>query len=157
MKIIVISDSHFFKNHKLDKYLARELERCDKIIHCGDFISREFYSYLNGSGKLIAVQGNNDFSIPSDVPLVNTIELEGFKVTILHGHTVNIANLHYHYPDSDIIIYGHLHHPDINEGEDGQIIFSPGSITSNRYVQYNSYAELVLERGKKPSILLRRI
>ena len=157
MKIIVISDSHFSKSYKLDKYLMRDLEQCDKIIHCGDFTSREFYYYLKETGKLIAVKGNNDFSLPNDVPLVNTVEFEGFKITILHGHTVNITNLHYHYPDSNIVIYGHLHHPDLSEGEDGQIIFSPGSITSNRYVAYDSYAVLLLDNGTKPNISFRRI
>ena len=117
MKILVLSDTHFRKGYSLNDKFIEELSNSDMVIHCGDFVSSEFYNFLNSSGKLVAVKGNNDYSLSNDLPLERNVEIEGFKIAITHGHLVSLNNIHYKYPDSDIILYGHEHHPTIERFE----------------------------------------
>ena len=156
MKILVLSDTHFRKGYSLDSKFIEELSNSEMVIHCGDFINLEFYNFLNSSGKLVAVKGNNDYSLPSDLPFERNIEVEGFKIAITHGHLVRIGNIHYKYPNSDIILYGHEHHPSIEKYKD-KLILSPGSLTSNRYVDYNSFLTLDLNRDSEPLVKFHKL
>jgi len=165
VKLLLISDTHFYRDeYKLCKALNNiDFEVFDYIIHLGDFTSREFYEYLNSTDKLLAVRGNNDFNLPDNIPLSRSITIENFKVSFLHGHTINIQNISYIYPDEDIVIFGHLHDPFYKEillpegKEKKQYILSPGSLIHNRYVNYNSYMIIELENGKKPKFDLVKI
>ena len=156
MKILVLSDTHFRKGYSLNDKFIKELSDSDMVIHCGDFVNLEFYNFLNSSGKLIAVKGNNDYSLSNDLPNERNIDIEGFKVAITHGHLVRLSDIHYKYPDSDIILYGHEHHPAIERFEK-QLILSPGSLTSNRYVNYNSFMTLELVKSSDPVIKIHKI
>lgn len=154
MKILVLSDTHFRSNFSvyLSENVKKHIAICDKIIHCGDFQSIEFYNFLKSTGKLIAVRGNNDYKLPREVPLERTEEILDKKISILHGHTQDIDFLHHHFEDSDIIIYGHLHHPEKVETDSGQLILSPGSYSFNRYVNFESYVTLELEVRQEPKV-----
>ena len=156
MKILVLSDTHFRKGYSLNDKFIKELLNSEMIIHCGDFVSLEFYNFLNSSSKLIAVKGNNDYSLSNDLPWERKVEIEGFKIAITHGHLVSPNNIHYKFPDSDIILYGHEHHPAVERYKE-QFILSPGSLTSNRYVNYNSFLTLELKNGSEPVIEIHQI
>ncbi len=151
MKILIMSDTHFTKNFSLDRNVIEHLSKADKIIHCGDFSGPDFYNFLNTSGKLIAVRGNNDHRLNVSLENEVNIELEGFKITVIHGHFVRLDLIHHKYPDSDIILFGHTHHPSLEETE-GKLLINPGSLTSNRYVDYNSFAVMDLNAGQKPVV-----
>ena len=112
-KIIVLSDTHFYKDeYKLYKpFKSIDFRDYDFIIHVGDFTSLEFYIFLNSTNKLLAVSGNNDYKIPNQLPIEKRVTIEGFDIAFLHGHTINIQNISYLYQDSDIIMFGHLHDP----------------------------------------------
>ena len=164
-KIIVMSDTHFYGDEfkSYDAFQSLDFNSYDHIIHLGDFTSIEFYQYLKSTDKLLAVLGNNDFYLPSNLPLENSIVIEKHKIAFLHGHTINIQNISYFYPNDDIIIFGHLHDPFYKEiiiDEEKikkQYVLSPGSFTHNRYVDYNSFMTIELEQGKEPKIELVKI
>lgn len=156
MKIIILSDSHFRKGYSLESKFIEELSDSDLIIHCGDFVNKEFYDFLNSSKKLVAVRGNNDYLLSSILSYDEHIEVEGFKIAITHGHRVSLENIHYAYPESDIILYGHEHHPSVEKFEN-KLILSPGSLTSNRYVNFNSFMTLVLNKNSEPIIKIHQI
>ena len=156
MKIIILSDTHFRKGYSLDSKFIEELSNSEMIIHCGDFVNLEFYNFLSSSKRLVAVRGNNDYSLSSVLSYDRHIEIEGFKIAVTHGHRVKIENIHYAYPDSDIIFYGHEHHPSI-EKYDKKLILSPGSLTSNRYVDYNSFMTIELNKNTEPVIKIHQI
>ncbi len=156
MKIIILSDTHFRKGYSLDSKFIEELSNSEMIIHCGDFVSPEFYDFLKSSKRLVAVRGNNDYSLSSVLSYDENFEIEGFKIAVTHGHRVRIDNIHYAYPDSDIIFYGHEHHPSIEKYEN-KLILSPGSLTSNRYVDYNSFMTMELNKNTEPVIKIHQI
>ncbi|MBN2790578.1 MAG: metallophosphoesterase [Candidatus Delongbacteria bacterium] len=156
MKIIILSDTHFRKGYSLSNKFIEELSDSDTIIHCGDFVSLEFYNFLNSSKQLIAVRGNNDYSLSSILSYEETFDIEGYKISVTHGHRYRLENIHYAFPDSDIIFYGHEHHPSIEKYEN-KLILSPGSLTSNRYVGYNSFMTVELNKNTEPVVKLHQI
>jgi uncharacterized protein len=144
-----MSDTHFRKGFSLESEVLEHLRDSDAVIHCGDFVSIEFYNFLISSGKLIGVRGNNDHLLRDLLPEEQRVNLEGYRIAVTHGHLVPEGSIHYRYPDADIIIYGHSHHPSIERFE-GKLILSPGSLTANRYVDYNSFMTINLVRGTVP-------
>lgn len=151
-----MSDTHYSRNFSLGAELLKELEDCGLIIHCGDFVSREFYDFLNTSGKLKAVRGNNDFSLTEILPAEIRFSFSGHNFAVTHGHLTTKSTLHLAYPDSDIIIFGHDHHPSIEYFEN-RIILSPGSVTHNRYVDHNSFMTINIDDGQKPVVKIIKI
>ncbi len=143
MKILVLSDTHYYGNRSRCKELSTFIESCDKIFHLGDFISLEYYNSLKSTGKLLAVRGNNDFEIPS-IKIEEDFIYNDFKIKLLHGHTENIDFLDYKFSDYNLILHGHIHHP-YRSDRGSTIVASPGSVTSNRYVDYNSFMILTLD------------
>lgn len=149
MNILILSDTHFRKGFSLGSDFLEQIPLSDMIIHCGDFTGIEFYNFLNSSGKLTAVKGNNDHELRNILPAETHIELEGRKITILHGHLCSLSAVHLKYDSSDIIIHGHTHHPLI-EDLNGKLILNPGSLTMNRYTERNSFMTLYLKKSEKP-------
>ncbi|MBU4486131.1 MAG: YfcE family phosphodiesterase [Candidatus Delongbacteria bacterium] len=151
MKILIMSDTHFRHSYYFGKIVLEHLSNSDMIIHCGDFTSLEFYNFLNSSKKLVAVKGNNDRQLEEILSMEAKIELFGFKIAVTHGHLIQNSNLHLKYPDSDIIITGHEHYPSI-ENFNKKLIISPGSLTDNRRLEYNSFMVMNLFEGQKPVV-----
>jgi len=149
MNVLILSDTHFRRDFSLTNDLVKKISEADRIVHCGDFTGLEFYNYLNSTGKLAAVRGNNDHELKSLLPAEVQIELEGKKITIVHGHLCSLSNIHLRYDRSDIIIHGHTHHPLI-EDLNGKLILNPGSLTMNRYIENNSFMTLSITRSEKP-------
>ena len=106
MKVMCISDIHG-NTECLNKAIERfKEENAEKLIILGDFSSYYFSStdfevseiLNNMAGTIIAVKGNCDSSqqenlFKFDLGLVKTIEINGKKVTITHGHIYNRNNL----------------------------------------------------------------
>ena len=151
MKILIMSDTHFSRNFSVDNSLLKQISESDMIIHCGDFTSREFYDFLNSTKKLSAVKGNNDSRISELLGTELKMQLNGFRIAVTHGHNSGIENLHHKYSDSDIIIFGHTHHPSVENVRD-QLLINPGSLTANRYVDYNSFMIMNINEGQKPVV-----
>ncbi|KAI4451982.1 hypothetical protein C823_006543 [Eubacterium plexicaudatum ASF492] len=82
MKVLVISDTHGYHKN-LDRVL--ELERpYDQVIHLGDIEGDEEYLEVKAGCPVAAVKGNNDYFSP--LPQEQTIELDGKRILITHGH-----------------------------------------------------------------------
>ena len=149
MKVMCISDIHgSIENLKkvIDRY--RE-ENADKLLILGDFSSYyhsssdfEVAEVLNNmSGAIIAVKGNCDNSYIDELfnfglGYLKTIDVNGIKVTLTHGHIYNRNNL----PENcgKIFISGHTHVGMIEKVGD-KIIANPGSISKPRGGSKKSY------------------
>ena len=149
MKIMCISDIHGnieCLNKAIEKFKE---ENADKLIILGDFSGYYFSSsdfevaeiLNNMAGSIIAVKGNCDSSEADslfnfDLGYLKTIDVNGIKVTLTHGHMYNRNNL----PDNcgDIFWSGHTHVGNI-EKINGKIIANPGSISKPRGGTKKSY------------------
>lgn len=139
MKILVFSDSHG-KYQRMADVFSRDLY--DAVLFLGDGISdfdRLCQGYM-GSARMIAVKGNCDFF--DGTPEEKMLDLDGFKVLMLHGHTKNVKHgtsvLEYYAREKgvDLVLYGHTHSRDIRkiDGDKPFYIFNPGSIGAPGYL-----------------------
>ena len=156
MKIMCISDIHG-NIECLNKAIERfREENAEKLIILGDFASYYFSSSSfeiaeilnNMAGAIIAVKGNCDSSEEDNIfnfslGLVKTIDINGIKVTITHGHIYNRNNL----PENcgNIFLSGHTHVGTIEKIGD-RIIANPGSISKPRGGSKKSYIVLNEEK-----------
>ncbi len=130
MKIVLFSDSHGNVRN-----MSRALEKhknAELVIHLGDCVSDVLrLQELHGGFKYEFVQGNNDWA--RGYPAEKTLELEGKKIFITHGHNYNVK---YDYQriaargraaGADAVFFGHTHEPEEFFSE-GMLVLNPGSI-----------------------------
>lgn len=155
MRAIVFSDSHG-NVRCMDKAISA-IGDIDAIIHLGD-IERDV-SYLQqnyGQYPIYAVLGNNDFfsSRPSEM----TVELDGVRLYLCHGHTRGVRSGHSGLiaaasaRDCSVALYGHTHVP-MDKTEDGILIFNPGSCSQPRSGS-PTFGILETENGKCRSLIV---
>ncbi len=149
--ITVLSDTHYNTGFSLPGKILELISKSRYVVHCGDFVSTEFYNFMKSSHKLIAVKGNNDHALSDVLETEEQFSCGGIKFAVTHGHLIKKNDLHYAFPEADVILYGHHHHPEISFLGD-KMILSPGSLTANRYVDYNSYMTIELNNGEKPVV-----
>ncbi|ASF41568.1 metal-dependent phosphodiesterase [Halobacillus halophilus] len=154
MKIVVLSDTHMPKKGKsLPERLVEELPSADAIIHTGDWHSKEVVEELKKYGPpLYGVYGNVDGEdIQSVFPYKQTIELNGFRIGLIHGHgekktTEKRAVEGFKGEEVDLIIFGHSHLP-LTRYMNKVMLFNPGSVTDKRKMPYYSFGILRLEEN----------
>lgn len=74
------------------------------------------------------------------------LTLENKKIGVVHGHNLRghiMDRLGYIFPEADIIIFGHTHHP-LNRRINGQLYFNPGSPTDKRLQPHYTYGIIEL-------------
>lgn len=125
--------------------MFNKMKLYDLIIHLGDFVSENFYNLLKENFNLVGVKGNNDYRL-SELKLEEELVISGKKIILLHGHTRNTTYLDYEFPDYDLILHGHLHHPHITK-RDRLTIASPGSYSFNRYVDFESFLTMEIKNN----------
>lgn len=129
-KVLIISDTHFFRKAQLISYLSN-FNDIDHIIHCGDI----YVGYKPGDiDNLHLCKGNNDFA---QLPFIDHFEIDNIRFTTTHGHINSYAykpdtliELIDEYP-SDVICFGHTHVPYIKQA-DNVLILNPGSLVLSR-------------------------
>lgn len=151
MKLIVLSDTHMPKKGKqLPLRLMQELEATDAIIHAGDWSSMEVYDMLSKYAPVKGVYGNiEDENVVENLPKNELLELNGFRIGIVHGHgekktTERRAYDTFAEEDVDVIIFGHSHIPLLRYFKK-VLLLNPGSPTDKRTQPYNSFAILHID------------
>jgi len=117
-----------------------------KILHAGDVSTAYVLEKLGAAAPVYAVRGNRDILWLRRLPAARTIEVEGVRIGITHGHGKLwnylidriyfkrhgynherlIPRLLADFPQADVIVFGHGHIP-LNRWLDGQLLFNPGS------------------------------
>ena len=168
MKILVLSDTHlpsFDSSPTTDaacsdpsdscsfpffsEILREKINAADMIIHAGDFESEEAYKQFEKTGKLKAVYGNCDVdSIRKTLPFKLIFEQNGLKFGVIHeaGLSLNDNTSRWYILEEmgvDILIYGHIHTPSIDE-YNNKFLICPGSPTKARMSE-PSVAEIILD------------
>lgn len=162
MKLIILSDTHIKSGQSLIDLLPDDLvtiiKNSDMIIHAGDFETLECYNELAGLGKLVAVRGDTDVpELMELLPERRVIEVEGFRVGVIHKGQLTSDNpdgLRYlaKEMDVDILIFGHFHHPIIEDYE--VLLLSPGSAIVPGVAE-PSAIELEISAGKVKGSVIR--
>lgn len=151
MRILLFSDSHG-DIRSMEKAI-RKNDGVDMIIHLGDCVS-DILRIMDMFGKYRYefVQGNNDWS--RGYPTEKTLELEGRKIFITHGHQYNVK---YDYRriasrgnsiNADAVFFGHTHEPE-EFFSDGMLVLNPGSVNASRSLSKRSTYCLVEVSAEK--------
>lgn len=147
MRIIIISDTHIDSIRNLPKVVIFHIKNTDAVIHAGDIVGIKAYEEIKKLNKhLYAVCGNMDILL-TGLPQKLTFKLEELTISVTHGDTyANLYNgLVYDFPDSDIVVFGHTHHP-YSKTVGKTHLINPGSTSKNRWKNKNSYAILTVEK-----------
>ncbi len=156
MIVAVISDTHL---ERPDRLLAAVFGRycldADVLLHCGDCVGEETWSFLNAHPRFFSVQGNCDLPpLRGALPALRELELEGFRLGMGHGWGPRsrvgdaVAS---QFPAADIVCYGHTHIRDWRRLESGTRLLNPGSLFWPRAGK-GGLARLILERGQEPDV-----
>ena len=132
-RILVVSDSHGRGGNI--KAVIKQVGKVDMLIHCGDVEHEE--EYIRGliDGPVHMVAGNCDYFC--DLPEDDIFEVEGYRIMVTHGHRYFVHGSTMFLKEYalehgiDIVMYGHIHRPYIEIGEDVTIL-NPGSIAYPR-------------------------
>lgn len=122
----------------------------DAVLHCGDHTGESVWAYLSGHPAFYAVRGNMDGHLGEGLlPATRVIELNGFRVGMLHGDGLGspdparwIADVLR--SDVDLLCYGHTHRRDLQRGE-WAVVLNPGSFRLPRGDSKAGYAVLDLD------------
>jgi putative phosphoesterase len=131
--IAVVSDSHVpDRSPEIPEEFHEVMERADKVVHCGDFETRDVYEELDQKHDLIAVKGNCDFF---ELPQSQKFDYNDLKFGVYHGtgitprgHRPTLADIAENKLEVDVLLNGHTHQQEAVEHE-GSILLNPGSCT----------------------------
>ncbi len=116
------------------------------ILHAGDISSPGVLTALGEIAPVYAVLGNRDWFLLRNLPLHQTLAVDGVVVGLTHSHgglrNYIIGKFQYiaegynlerfkprlltTFPDADVIVFGHTHRPLIRRA-DGKLFFNPGT------------------------------
>jgi uncharacterized protein len=152
MEVVVIADTHLSGGlDTLGTQLLDALASADVVLHAGDVTSARALAELETVTTTYAVLGNNDRALVGALPETLVIDLDGVSVAMVHdsgprqGRT---RRLHHRFPGANLIVFGHSHIP-INEfGDQGQLLFNPGSPTQRRAQPHRTFGRLCIGRGE---------
>lgn len=151
MKVLVVSDSHG-ETSKMESLIDNNND-IDMLIHLGDYFrDAEKLSAKYPNLRIEYIYGNSDFMI-GDVPAEKTLDIEGKKVFITHGHRYSVKSgydkLRKKANDigADLFLFGHTHISTLLN-EDKWILLNPGSISESRDFCSESYAIVEFNNGE---------
>lgn len=131
MRIGLISDTHGL----LRAGVFDALQGVERILHAGDIGTGDLLTELEALAPVSAVWGNTDgFEIRQRVPELQTLDLAGHRIVVVHGHQVGSpgpANLRTVHPEADVIVYGHTHRPLVDAGP--PLVVNPGAAGAARF------------------------
>jgi uncharacterized protein len=154
VRVVVVADTHLrrsWPNRRLPLAADRELATADVILHAGDITQAEHLEALAEHAPVHAVLGNNDPELLGVLPETLELELAGVRVAMIHDSGPargRERRLHERFPDADVVVFGHSHIPWNAPGEDGQLLFNPGSPTERRRQPHRTIGVLHLEDGE---------
>ena len=137
----VISDTHGL----LRPEAVNVLRGSDRILHAGDIGAPEIIEALAQIAPVTAIRGNVDTGSWARA-LPETEVVEAGNVTIYMLHDLGQLGLKPEAAGFRVVIYGHSHHPNIEE-KNGVLYFNPGSAGPRRFNVPVSVGKLTIETG----------
>ncbi len=140
--------------------LWTELRGADVILHAGDVLDQDVLDRLSDLAPVYAVLGNNDRSLIGLLPATRVVRIGGIPIGMIHdsGPAKGRARrMRRRFPDCDVVVFGHSHAPVNETGEEGQLLFNPGSATQRRAQPVHTIGELRMAGGKLVSHRIIRL
>jgi uncharacterized protein len=156
MNVVVLADTHIrsLPDGSLNRWLPSPAEkflvRADAILHAGDVVDHGVLERLRAFAFVYAVLGNNDHDLVGTLPEFLVVDLDGVRLGMVHdsGPTAGRSRrMRRRFPDAQIVVFGHSHAPVNETGQDGQLLFNPGSPTQRRRQPVHSLGQLTLQDG----------
>lgn len=156
MNVVVLADTHLrtAPDGSLQRWLPvaaeAHLDAADVILHAGDLLDRGVLERLRRYAPVHAVLGNNDRDLLGVLPPTVLVDLGGVRVAMVHdsGPAAGRARrMLRRYPDARIVVFGHSHAPVNEPGQDGQLLFNPGSAVQRRSQPNHTLGRLVIDDG----------
>lgn len=142
--IAVLSDTHGRDGHRLDGRALDAVRDADLVLHLGDFMTEAVLDAFEAeAARLVAVHGNNDDpGVRDRLPATRTVEQDGVRITLCHGHehSETALGMLARQEGADIVCVGHSHRPDYRVANEVAIL-NPGSHADPRWFT-PGYAEL---------------
>jgi putative phosphoesterase len=161
MEVIVLSDSHLKAGFAaIGMQVLHAVHEADVVLHAGDITSRQALAELERITETYAVLGNNDLDLVGVLPESRLVELEGVHVALVHDSGARKgreARLHRRFPDADVVVFGHSHIPIDEFGQEGQLLFNPGSATQRRAQPHRTFGRLHLSGGRVRGHSIERV
>jgi uncharacterized protein len=149
---MVLADTHLQgtslpqgRRARLLDALWSRLAGADAILHAGDVLDANVLDLLGERAPVHAVLGNNDRNLVGMLPLTRVVEIGGVLIGMIHdsGPAKGRARrMRRRFPECDVVVFGHSHAPVNEMGEDGQLLFNPGSPTQRRAQPVHTLGEL---------------
>ena len=137
IKVGVISDTH----NQLNQEIIHALQDCDVILHAGDIGEAQVLDDLKQfTPHVFPVRGNNDvehkwpeedLGVLEQIPEQIEFTFNNEAIGLIHGHQYDpVHKRHYklreHFPNANIIIYGHSHRY-VFDQEQAPWVINPGA------------------------------
>ncbi len=155
----VVSDTHIpDRSRFLNPQLISSLKEQDVhlILHAGDICVPRVLDELREVAPVLAVRGNRDIVFGKELPISRTLEINGIKILLTHGHMgltsywldklqhifigyrMNryISRLRKVLPGAGVYIFGHSHRSEVIWQED-VLFFNPGSVSIGSPPQFH--------------------
>lgn len=162
-RIGIISDTHIpAAGDDLPEAVYNELDKCDLVIHAGDFVSMDFYEKMKSRYKLVAVAGNMDeFSLKDMLQDKEVFKVKDVTIGLIHGEgapsgIVDFCLHQFEKDNVDIIVCGHSHQS-INKRYSGTLFINPGSPTDKIFSSCNSMAVLTIDDKKEYNVKIIKV
>jgi len=147
--LTVISDTHGTDDHRLTGHTLDAVRSADRVVHAGDFTTEAVLDAVDAEASaLTAVAGNNETAaVRERLSAVETVEWEGFRILVVHGHnhSETALGLLANQEAADVVVVGHSHRPELST-IDGRLLVNPGSYADPRLYR-PAHAELDVESG----------
>jgi putative phosphoesterase len=159
LRVAVLADTHLHSRsiranraiQRLPETAWRYLRDAGVILHAGDVLDEGILGELRRLAPVYAVLGNNDHSLVGILPVTRLVELDGVRIGMIHDSGAaagRACRLRRRFPDANVVVFGHSHAPVNEVGEDGQLLFNPGSPTQRRAQPFHSIGELQIMSGQ---------
>lgn len=124
MRLGVMADTHGL----VRPAVAEVLQRCDAIVHAGDFHCPAVLDALRAMAPVYAVRGNNDRAWAEALPRQLAFQVEGVRFLMAHDR----RDLPPDGANAQVLVYGHSHRYEMREAE-GRLYLNPGSCGPRRF------------------------
>ena len=163
MRLLLLADTHVPKRARdLPAQVWDEVDRSDVVIHAGDWVEVDLLDALAARARrLIACWGNNDGpDLRSRLPERADVMLDGLRFTVVHetgSASGREARMAQHYPETDVLVFGHSHIPWDTTARTGLRLLNPGSPTDRRRQPFCTYMTAATRGGLLREVRLHQI